>query len=128
VAATERALDWTKRAAQAASDKKATDIVAIDVSEKLAITDVFLILTGSNDRQVKAIADAVEEAMRKSRGCFLQNHGLMTVGKSLRDAASRAMNLEETAKIVLYCKQFGGEMALLPDEWVDRLASIADFI
>ena len=63
MAATERALDWTKRAAQAASDKKATDIVAIDVSEKLAITDVFLILTGSNDRQVKAISDAVEEAL-----------------------------------------------------------------
>lgn len=65
MAATERALDWTIRAAQAASEKKATDIVAIDVSEKLAITDVFLILTGSNDRQVKAISDAVEEALDK---------------------------------------------------------------
>lgn len=65
MAVTERALDWTIRAAQAAADKKATDIVAIDVSEKLAITDVFLILTGSNDRQVKAISDAVEEALDK---------------------------------------------------------------
>ena len=63
MAATERALDWTIRAAKAAAEKKATDIVAIDVSEKLAITDVFLILTGSNDRQVKAISDAVEEAL-----------------------------------------------------------------
>lgn len=76
----------------------------------------------------KELADAVEEAMKKSRGCFLQNHGLMTVGKTLRDAATRAMNLEETAKIVLYCKQFGGELALLPDEWVERLASFAEFI
>lgn len=65
MAATERALDWTIRAAQAAAEKKATDIVAIDVSDKLAITDVFLILTGSNDRQVKAISDAVEEALDK---------------------------------------------------------------
>jgi ribosome-associated protein len=63
VAATERAIDWTIRAALAAAEKKATDIVAIDVSDKLAITDVFLILTGSNDRQVKAISDAVEEAL-----------------------------------------------------------------
>jgi ribosome-associated protein len=63
VAATERAIDWTIRAALAAAEKKAGDIVAIDVSEKLAITDIFLILTGSNDRQVKAIADAVEEAL-----------------------------------------------------------------
>jgi L-ribulose-5-phosphate 4-epimerase len=76
----------------------------------------------------KELADAVEEAMKKSRGCFLQNHGLMTVGKTLRDAATRAMNLEETAKIVLYCKQFGGELTLLPDEWVERLASFAEFI
>jgi L-ribulose-5-phosphate 4-epimerase len=76
----------------------------------------------------KELADAVEEAMKKSRGCFLQNHGLMTVGKTLRDAATRAMNLEETAKIVLYCKQFGGEMALLPDAWVEQLASFAEFI
>ncbi|MHB0928669.1 MAG: ribosome silencing factor, partial [Candidatus Nanopelagicales bacterium] len=63
MAATERAIDWTIRAALAAAEKKAGDIVAIDVSEKLAITDVFLILTGSNDRQVRAIADAVEEAL-----------------------------------------------------------------
>ncbi len=63
MAASERAIDWTIRAARAAADKKATDIVAIDVSDKLAITDVFLILTGSNDRQVKAISDAVEEAL-----------------------------------------------------------------
>lgn len=76
----------------------------------------------------KELADAVEVAMLKSRGCFLQNHGLMTVGKTLRDAATRAMNLEETAKIVLYCKQFGGELALLPDEWIERLAPLADFV
>ena len=65
MAATERALDWTIRAAHAAAEKKATDTVAIDVSDKLAITDVFLVLTGSNDRQVKAISDAVEEALDK---------------------------------------------------------------
>lgn len=65
MAATERAIDWTIRAALAAAEKKAGDIVAIDVSEKLAITDVFLILTGSNERQVKAISDAVEEALDK---------------------------------------------------------------
>jgi ribosome-associated protein len=65
VAATERAIDWTIRAALAAAEKKASGIVAIDVSEKLAITDVFLILTGTNERQVKAISDAVEEALDK---------------------------------------------------------------
>ncbi len=76
----------------------------------------------------KELADAVAEALQKSRGAILQNHGLMTVGDNLRKAATRAMMLEETAKIVLYCKQFGGTVALLPDEWVERLAPLADFI
>ena len=61
--ASAQAIDWTTRAALAAAEKKATSIVAIDVSDKLAITDVFLIMSGSNDRQVKAISDAVEAAL-----------------------------------------------------------------
>ncbi len=76
----------------------------------------------------KELADAVSDALKVSRGCILQNHGLMTVDKTLRKAATRAMMLEETAKIVLYVKQFGGTVSLLPNEWVDQLASIADFI
>jgi L-ribulose-5-phosphate 4-epimerase len=74
------------------------------------------------------LAEAVGEAMKKSKGCILQNHGLMTVGPNLRKAATRAMLLEETAKIVLYTKQFGGDVTLLPPEWIERLAAIADFV
>jgi len=76
----------------------------------------------------RELADAVGEALKKSRGAILQNHGLMTVGKDLRKASTRAMLLEETAKIILYCKQFGGSLSLIPDEWVQRLAPLADFI
>ena len=50
-------------AAQAAADKKAQDIVVIDVSEQLYITDTFVIASASNERQVLAIVDAVEEAL-----------------------------------------------------------------
>ena len=56
-------LDTAITAAQAASDKLATDIVAIDVSEQLVITDVFVICSGANERQVKSIVDAIEEAL-----------------------------------------------------------------
>ena len=56
-------LDNAITAAQAASDKLATDIVAIDVSEQLVITDVFVICSGANERQVKSIVDAIEEAL-----------------------------------------------------------------
>jgi L-fuculose-phosphate aldolase len=74
------------------------------------------------------LADAVEEALKVSRGALLQCHGLMAVGKSMHDAAKRAMMLEETAKVLLYCKQFGGELTLIPDEWVQNLAGIREFL
>lgn len=62
--ATEEAIDLAQTAAQAAADKLATDVVLIDVSDRLAITDVFLVATGTNERQVEAIVDAVEERLR----------------------------------------------------------------
>jgi ribulose-5-phosphate 4-epimerase/fuculose-1-phosphate aldolase len=74
------------------------------------------------------LADAVEEALKVSRGALLQCHGLMAVGKTMHDAAKRAMMLEETAKVLLYCKQFGGELTVIPDEWVQSLAGIREFL
>ena len=61
--ASPRAIELTITAAQAASDKLAENIVALDVSETLVITDVFLVCSAQNDRQVKAIADAIEESL-----------------------------------------------------------------
>jgi len=51
-------------AARAAAAKLADDILVIDVSEQLVITDCFVLASGSNDRQVIAIVDEVEEKMR----------------------------------------------------------------
>jgi hypothetical protein len=34
----------------------------------------------------------------------------------------------ETAKIVMYCKQFGSSITLIPDEWVEQLVPLADFV
>ena len=53
-------------AAQAAADKKGHKIVAFDVSEQLAITDIFLIASANNERQVGAIVDGVEEKLLAS--------------------------------------------------------------
>jgi ribosome-associated protein len=63
VTASARALELTAAAASAASEKLAVDIVALDVSETLVITDVFLICSAGNDRQVKAIVDGIEAAL-----------------------------------------------------------------
>ena len=61
--ASPRAVELAVVAARAASDRKAQEIIALDVSEQLVLTDVFLIASGTNERQVSAIVDAVEEAM-----------------------------------------------------------------
>jgi ribosome-associated protein len=62
--ATDHAVELVHAAALAASDKLATDLIAFDVSDQLAITDAFLLASGANDRQVKAIVDEVEHRLR----------------------------------------------------------------
>jgi ribosome-associated protein len=64
VTATDHALELTQTAATAAVDKLGQDLVAYDVSDQLAITDVFLVVTASNERQVGAVVDGIEEALR----------------------------------------------------------------
>ena len=53
-------------AAQAAADKKATDLVVLDLRKAASFTEYFLICTGASTRQVQAISDAVEDSLRKS--------------------------------------------------------------
>jgi ribosome-associated protein len=65
VTATDTARDLSLAAAQAAADKGATDIIVIDVSDRLPLTDCFIVATGSNERQVGAIVDAVSEKLAK---------------------------------------------------------------
>jgi len=62
-------------AAIAASDKLAEDIIAIDVSEHVVITDVFLMCSADNDRQVAAVVDAIEEALLKLGSKPLRREG-----------------------------------------------------
>ena len=65
MSATDRSILLAKAAAEAASDKIASDVVAIDVSAQLALTDIFVIASASNDRQVGAIVDEIEERLRE---------------------------------------------------------------
>ncbi len=55
-------------AAQAASDKKAENIVILDVSRQLVITDHFLICHGNTDRQARTIADNIDRSLREASG------------------------------------------------------------
>jgi ribosome-associated protein len=64
VTASERAVSIALTAAEAAADKLASDIMVIDVSDRLVITDCFVIASAPNDRQVRAVVDEIEERLR----------------------------------------------------------------
>lgn len=63
MSADEKAIALARAAARAADKALAVDSVALDVSEQLPLTDVFLLLTGRNERQVSAIAREIEDAL-----------------------------------------------------------------
>jgi len=83
VAASEESLEWARIAARAAAELKATTVAAIDVSERLVLTEVFLVVSGSTDRQVRSLVDAVDEALlkagvrRKRREGFDEGHWVL---------------------------------------------------
>ena len=55
-------------AAQAAAEKKATDIIVQEERELIGVTDYFVIATASNNRQVNAIIEEVEDELREKQG------------------------------------------------------------
>ena len=66
-----------RAAADAARDRLATDLVAIDVGERLALADVFLLVSGRNERQVASISDEIEDR--------LAEHGVKALRREGRD-------------------------------------------
>ncbi len=73
--ATKQAVAATQIAANAALDKLAENVVALDVSNNLALTDVFLLVSGRSERQVAAISDSVEEKMLEAGYKTLRREG-----------------------------------------------------
>ena len=72
--------DWAIIAAEAAAEKKAEDVLAINVAELLVVTDYFVIATGRTNIQVRAIADEIEDQLRE-RG------GIKVIGREGADEA-----------------------------------------
>jgi ribosome-associated protein len=102
VTATDTARELALVAANAAADKLATDIVLIDVSERLVITDVFVIATGSNERQVEAIVDEVEEMLRQAGVKPLRREGRRDGRWVLLDYADIVVHVQHAEERLYY--------------------------
>jgi ribosome-associated protein len=100
--ATEHAHELGLVAANAAANKIATDIVLIDVSDRLAITDVFVIATGSNERQVEAIVDEVEEQLRRVGAKPLRREGRRDGRWVLLDYGDIVVHVQHAEERVYY--------------------------
>jgi len=59
---------WAVAAARAADDKQGQDTLVLEVGSVLAITDAFVITSGSNTRQVRTITDEIEAAVKRVGG------------------------------------------------------------
>ena len=100
--ATDHARDLALVAAQAAADKLATDIVLIDVSDRLAITDVFVVATGNNERQVEAIVDEVEEKVRLAGAKPIRREGQRDGRWVLLDYGDIVVHVQHAEERVFY--------------------------
>ncbi|WP_332666431.1 ribosome silencing factor [Aeromicrobium sp.] len=100
--ATERAVELTQAAASAAEDKLAQDIIAFDVSELLAITDVFLLCSASSPRQVRAVQDAIEERMIELGAKAVRREGEREGRWVLLDFADIVVHIQHQDERVFY--------------------------
>ena len=73
--ATSRAREILQVAALAADSKQGEDLVALDVSGPLPLTDIFLLVTGRNERNVQAIAGEIEDKMLEAGAKALRREG-----------------------------------------------------
>ncbi|MGV8896967.1 MAG: ribosome silencing factor [Rhodoglobus sp.] len=73
--ATSRARELLNVAAVAADAKQGEDLVALDVSGPLPLTDIFLLVTGRNERNVQAIAGEIEDKMLEAGAKTLRREG-----------------------------------------------------
>ena len=91
-----------RHAARAAADKLAEDIVALDVSERLALTDVFLIASAPTERQVNAIVDGIEEELLKQDLRPVRREGRSEGRWVLLDYADIVVHVQHTEDRVFY--------------------------
>ena len=74
-----------KVAVDAAYDKKASDIILLDIRDVTTIADYFVICSGNNTRQIEAIAAAIDEELEKQGARVLHKEGVADSGWLLLD-------------------------------------------
>ena len=91
-----------KVAVAAAQDKVATDVTVIDVSEQLVITDLFVIASADNERQVNAVTDEIEDKMREAGYKPVRREGTREGRWALLDYADIVVHIQHADERSFY--------------------------
>lgn len=102
MSASEQAMHLANLLACAAAAKLGSDIIAFDVSESLAITDVFVLVTANNDRQVLAVVDMVDEVANQVGEPVLRREGEIDKRWVLLDLADVVVHVMQPEERQLY--------------------------
>ena len=100
--ASARAVELGLAAAQAAADKLASDILLLDVSEQLVITDVFLLASAPGDRQGKAVVDEIEDRLRDLGAKPVRREGAEEARWVLLDFVDVVVHVQHEEERVFY--------------------------
>ncbi|WP_284976479.1 ribosome silencing factor [Arthrobacter sp. efr-133-TYG-104] len=102
MSAHEQSITLARHAARAAADKLAEDVIALDVSERLALTDIFLIASAPTERQVNAIVDGIEEELLKQNLRPVRREGRSEGRWVLLDYADIVIHVQHAEDRVFY--------------------------
>ncbi|MGY1671370.1 ribosome silencing factor [Geodermatophilus sp. SYSU D00710] len=112
-------------AAQAAADKLATDVSIVDVSDRLAITDAFVLASAPNERQVQSIVDEVEERLRGRGIKPVRREGVAEARWVLLDFVDVVVHVQHAEERAYYAlERLWKDCPTIP--FVDRAAPAGD--
>jgi ribulose-5-phosphate 4-epimerase/fuculose-1-phosphate aldolase len=93
--------------------------ITIEAIALAQVPVVPFLLSGTREQ-----SQSIVEALGAGAAVLLQNHGLMTVGKDLREAATRAQTLEFAARTVVLCRLLEGVPTVIPEKLAEFLSKV----
>lgn len=100
--ASKRAVELAEAAVIAGADKLAENLTIIDVAARLGITDCFVLMSASSDRQVSAVVDAIEDKLRELGAKPLRREGLSDATWVLLDYGDIVIHVQQAEQFEFY--------------------------
>ncbi|WFR74331.1 ribosome silencing factor [Prescottella defluvii] len=120
MSASNEAIGMARIAALAADEKLASDVVVLDVSEQLVITDCFVIASAPNERQVNAIVENIEDKLREAGHKPVRREGTREGRWALLDYVDIVIHVQHTDERNFYAlDRLWKELPEIPVEGIE---------